>query len=149
MACVLHFTGDAAEVRELELLCPTEPCAVFRKGEPRSARPGARPAGTSGISVVASEADIEELELQQAEALVYLKAHHDRLLAMRSVAAVEAGSIDFGIAMRDVIVPGDSFEPDLLAEIASLRMRLVLSQYPPVGKAKKVKQYRRSQRSAA
>lgn len=149
MGCVLHFFGDAADVEELQRLCPTVPCNVFRKGHPKSARPAARVARTSGISVVASEAEFEELEQQQADALAFLRRHQAELQAMRSVQGVETASIDFGIYMRNVFVQGDSFEPDLLAAIASLEMRLVLSQYPPQGRAKRVKQYRRTLRSAA
>jgi hypothetical protein len=149
MSCVLHFLGDAADVAELERLCPTEPCNAFRKGEPKSNRPNARVARTSGVSVVASEAEFEQLELQQVEALAFMKRHHTALQAMRSAQGVETASIDFAITMRNVFVQGDSFEPDLLVEIASLRMRLVLSQYPPQGRAKRVKQNRRALRSAA
>jgi hypothetical protein len=149
MSCVLHFFGDAADVAELERLCPTETCNVFRKGQAKSDRPNARLARTSGISVVASEAEFEDLEQQQADALAFMKRHHAALQAMRSVQGVETASIDFAITMRNVFVQGDSFEPDLLVEIANLGMRLVLSQYPPQGRAKRVKQYRRALRSAA
>lgn len=149
MGCVLHFFGDTADVAELERLCPTEPCNVFRKGQAKSSRPNARLARTSGISVVASDAEFELLEQQQVDALAFLRRHHVALHAMRSVQGVETASIDFGSTMRNVYVQGDSFEPDLLAEIANLRMRLVLSQYPPQGRAKRVKQYRRTLRSAA
>ena len=149
MSCVLHFSGDAADVSELQRLCPVEPCNVFEKGKPRSSRPNSRVARTSGVSLVASEADFDQLEQQQAESLVFLKRHHATLQKMRAVEGVQSASIDFGVHMRNVIVQGDSFEPDLLAEIASLRMRLDLTQYPPQGKAKKIKQYRRALRSAA
>jgi hypothetical protein len=106
-------------------------------------------ARTSGVSIVASDAEFEQLELQQAEALAFMRRHHSELQAMRSVQGVEVASIDFAITMRNVFVQSDSFEPDLLAEIASLNMRLILSQYPPQGRAKRVKQYRRALRSAA
>jgi len=99
--------------------------------------------------LVASEADFDQLEQQQTDSLEFLKLYRSELQAMRAATGVEIASIDFGISMRNVIVQGDSFEPELLAEIASLRMRLVLSQYPPQGKAKKIKQYRRALRSAA
>jgi hypothetical protein len=148
MSCVLHFFGDAADVAALVRLCPIEPCTVFKKGEPTSSRPKARLARTSGISVVASDAEFELLELQQADALAFLKRHHSVLHAMRSVQGVEEASIDFGITMRNVLVQIDAFEADLLAEVASLRMRLVLTQYPPQGRAKRVKQYRRALKRA-
>ena len=82
MSCVLHFFGDSADVAELQRLCPTEPCNVFRKGEPTSDRPNARLARTSGISLVASEAGFDHLELQQLEALAFIKRHHAELRAM-------------------------------------------------------------------
>ncbi len=149
MSCVLHFSGDSADVAELQRLCPTEPCNVFRKGEPTSHRPNARLARTSGISLVASEASFEHFELQKLEALAFMKRHHAELKAMCSVHGVENAEIKFGIYMRNVFVQGDSFAPDLIAEIARLRLRLVLSQWPPQGRAKRVKQYRREVRSAA
>jgi hypothetical protein len=149
MPCVLHFTGDQANVAELERLSPIELCAVFRKGEPRSNRPAARLSRTSGVSLVASDADFDYLEQQQLEALAFLQLHMVKLQAMRAVSGVELASIDFGISMRNVIAQTDVFEPDLLAEIASLRLQMALSQYPTYGKSKKVKQYRRVLRSAA
>ena len=149
MSCVLHFVGNAADVAELERLCPINPCNVFRKGQPRSSRPNARLAATSGVSFEASSADFDNLEQQQAEALAFLKLHHANLQAMRAVPGVEAASIDFGIAMRNVFVQSDCFHPDLIVEVARLKMQLVLSQYPPQGRAKRAKQYRRALRSAA
>ncbi|GAB2803595.1 hypothetical protein GCM10027276_00020 [Comamonas piscis] len=65
---------------------------------------------------------------------------------MRQFPGIELASIDFGISMRNVIVQSDSFEPQLLAVLADLNLRLVLSQYPMAGKAKKLKQYRRALR---
>ncbi len=149
MSCVLHFLGDSADVDELRRLCPVEPCAFFRKGQPRSNRPNARLSRTSGLSLVISDADFDAIEQQQAGALSFLRQNQAQLKAMRAVSGVEVASIDFGIAMRNVFVQSDSFEPDLLLEVANLRARLVLSQYPPTGRSKRVKQNRRALRSAA
>lgn len=146
MACVIHFVGDLVDVEALQRLCPTPPCSVFQKGLPRSNRPGARAARTSGLSVVASEADFDLLEDQQKEALEFLQKHHSALLAMRQTPGIEFASIDFGISMRNVIVQSDIFESQLLAALAELNLQLVLSQYPTAGKDKKLKQYRRSLR---
>ena len=70
--------------------------------------------------------------------------HHVALAAMRTVAGVEYATIDFGISMRNVAVQCDVFETELLAEMANLKFGLELTQYPPEGRAKKVKQYRRA-----
>lgn len=147
MPCVIRFYGDAADVDELQRLCPSDPCAVFRKGEARSNRPGARVSETSGINLTASDADFECLEQQQMEAVAYLRQHHVALAAMRTAVGVEFATIDFGISMRNVAVQCDVFETELLAEIANLKLGLELTQYPPEGRAKKIKQYRRAIRT--
>lgn len=149
MPCVLHFLGDALESSELARLAPVEPCAVFRKGEARSQRPAARPSQTSGVSLLVSEADFDQLDQQQDKALEFLATHREALARMRAFPGVEEASLDFGTEMRNVIVQSDSFPPELLAHLAQLRARLVLSQYPTATKAKRIKQYRRVLRSAA
>lgn len=146
MACVIHFAGDSVDIEELQRLSPKLACSVFQKGLPLSNRPGARPARTSGLSLVVSEADFDLLEEQQKEALEFLQEHRSALLVMRQAPGIELASIDFGISMRNVIVQSDSFEPQLLTALADLKLRLVLSQYPTAGKAKKLKQYRRALR---
>lgn len=143
MACVIRFYGDAADVDELQRLCPTDPCAVFRKGVARSNRPGASVGQTSGVNLVASDADFDCLELQQRETLSYLRQHHSALVDMRKVTGVEFANVDFGICMRNVIVQCDVFEVELLAELSNIKLCLELTQYPPDGKAKRAKQYRR------
>ena len=148
MPCVLHFTGKSANVEELLCLSPIEPCNVYQKGVPKSNRPAARVSQTSGISLVVSEADFDYIEKQQEEALEFLKMHHVALSTMRHTQGVEHGDLDFGISMRNVIVQSDVFGYELLMEIASLNLDLVLSQYPPLynKKSKKIKQYRRALR---
>ena len=148
MACVLHFFGADAHVDELLRLAPAPTCAVYRKGKPSSDRPAARLAATSGVSMVASDTDFDDLDEQQAQALTFLRQHHLALAAMRDVPGLEVASIDFGISMRNVVMQSDTFDADLLVEIARLRMRMVLSQYPTARKTRKLKQYRRSLRGA-
>ena len=81
------------------------------------------------------------------EAVAYLRQHHVALAAMRTAVGVEFATIDFGISMRNVAVQCDVFETELLAEIANLKFGLELTQYPPEGRAKKIKQYRRAIRT--
>ncbi len=149
MPCVLHFLGDALESSELARLAPVEPCAVFRKGEARSQRPAARPCKTSGVSLVVSEADFDQLGQQQNEAVEFLSRHREALARMRAFPGVEEACLDFGTEMRNVIVQSDSFQPVLLGQLAQLQTQLVLSHYATAGKAKRIKQYRRVLRSAA
>ena len=143
MPCIIHFYGDEANVTELLKLCPIEPCNSYRKGEARSNRPNAHQSKTSGVGLVASDADFDFFGLQKSQALAFIRLHMSKLQEMRAVSGVEVASIDFGISMRNVIVQTDYFESELLIELAALRIRLALSQYPIAGKDKRIKQYRR------
>ena len=144
----MHFTGDHASVEDLCARSPVEPTVAFRKGEPRSSRPNARPCATSGISICISEGDFEDFERQKADAVAFLSQHHSALAKLRALPGLEHASIDFGIAMRNVISQSDAFEAALIDLIASLRLELVLSQYPVGKKMKRVKQFRRALRKA-
>ena len=68
---------------------------------------------------------------------------------MLTLPDIEHASLDFGIEMRNVIFQSDAFEPSLIAQLASLNLALVLSQYPPAKRSKRIKQYRRALRSVA
>ena len=149
MGCVLHFIGDDFDVHGLEVLCPIEPCKVWRKGAPRSSRPNARVCTTSGLSLVVSDAEFECFEEQQSDAIKFLKGHQTTLQQMLSHPGVSSSVIDFGIAMRNVIAQTDELSADLVACIGGLGLKLAISQYPVAQKFKRIKQYRRAFRKCA
>ena len=149
MSCVMHFTGDTVNVEDLVALCPVEPTVAFRKGEPRSSRPNARLCATSGISFCVSDAEFEDFEAQKVDAVAFLAKHGTALAKLRDVPGLQHASIDFGIAMRNVVAQSDGFEAELIQLLAPLRVELVLSQYPVGKKMKRVKQFRRALRKHA
>lgn len=149
MGCVLHFSGEVVELEQLMVICPVEPCTVFRKGEPRSSRPNSRLCRISGLNIEVSNADFEEFEAQQKDAIAFLRMHHSQIKAMRQVSGVSRACLDFGIAMRNVVSQSDQFDAELISLLGPLNVALVLSQYPVGKKDKKVKQYRRALRKMA
>jgi hypothetical protein len=149
MSCVLHFTGDDVILDHLIAVCPVQPDTQFLKGEPRSSRPGARLNRTSGVAIVISDADFDDFEAQKSEALGFLTTHKVALEKLRALPGIDCASLDFGIAMRNVIVQSDGFGEELIAIIAQLRLGLVLSQYPVAKSYKRIKQYRRALRKHA
>ena len=149
MSCVMHFTGDTVNVDDLVALCPVEPAVIFRKGERTSDRPNARLCVTSGISFCISEADFEDFETQKADAVAFLAQHRAALAKLRELPGLQHASIDFGIAMRNVVAQSDGFEPELIQLLAPLRLELVLSQYPVGRRMKRVRQFRRALRKRA
>jgi hypothetical protein len=149
MGCLLHFIGHNANVDQLVKLSPVEPCTIFERGERRSTRPNSRPPVTSGINLEVSEADFERFEEQLADALVFLRLHLPALKQLRNTSGVEHASLDFGIAMRNVIVQSDSFPAELLALLAQFDCGLVITQFPVGKKSKNLRRYRKAFRRAA
>ncbi|WP_228899526.1 hypothetical protein [Acidovorax sp. Leaf73] len=147
MGCIIHFVGREADVESLVALSPVEPCNIWRRGVPRSSRPNSRPAVTSGLTLVVSDAEFEDLEQQQADAIQFLRAHSSILKNMSEVAGVEHATLDFGIAMRDVVVQSDHFPADLTAALAVAGCGMELTQFPTGRKAKNLKRYRKALRS--
>ena len=147
MGCILHCVGREADVESLVALSPVEPCRFWWRGVPRSSRPNSRPAVTSGLILVVSDAEFEDLEQQQADAIQFLRAHSSILKNMSEVAGVEHATLDFGIAMRDVVVQSDHFPADLIAALAVAGCGMELTQFPTGRKAKNLKRYRKALRS--
>jgi hypothetical protein len=148
MGCIIHFVGREADVDQLIALSPVEPCTVWRRGETRSSRPNSRRSATSGLNLEVSSAEFEELEQQQADAITFLRAHGAALRSMREVPGVERATLDFGIAMRDVVVQSDSFSAELIAAIATVGCSMELTQFPTGPKAKNLKRYRKALRAS-
>ena len=149
MGCILSFNGPDADVAQLLALSPVEPVRARRRGEPLSSRPNSRLAVTSGITLQISDAEFEELEQQQADAIRFLHDHNQALQAMRTVEGVESACVDFGIAMRSVIVQSDAFPAELMAALANLGCSMELTQYPTGPKAKNLRRYRKALQASA
>lgn len=149
MGCILSFNGPDADVAQLLALSPVDPISVRRRGEPLTARPSSRLAVTSGVVLRVSDAEFEELEEQQADAIQFLNDHCQALQAMRKVEGVESARVDFGIAMRSVIVQSDTFPAELIAALAKVGCSLDLTQFPTGPKARNLRRYRKAFRASA
>ena len=149
MGCLLHFIGRDADVDQLVKLSPVEPCTIFKRGERRSTRPNSRPSVTSGINLEVSEADFEQFDEQLADAIRFLRLHLPVLKQLRNITGVESASLDFGIAMRNVIAQSDSFPAELLALLGQFDCGLNLSQFPVGKKSRNLRRYRKVFRRAA
>ena len=127
---VLRIRGDALNPHALVQAARIKPCAVFIKGQPRSAR---RPEGTrheaSGINVVVSDADFSDEDAQIEDALRYLAEYRDALSLVRSFAGVEGLSLDFGFSQRPVAAQVTRFPWELLKALGDLGIELEISHY--------------------
>jgi hypothetical protein len=109
-----------------------KPCELYRRGEPvfPASQPQGKKNDASGINLVVSDADFHEFPRQVEEATAFLQAHKEELARLRGFPGVEAMTLDFGIARRDVIVQSDFFPPSLIRLAGELGLGIELSQYP-------------------
>ena len=125
---------------------PVAPCSTYRKGEPRSDRPNSKISTTSGVNLLVSDAEFEEVERQISDAREFFQVHAVALKTMRKVEGVVRVGLDFGIDKRDVLVQVDSFPPDLLSLLVEIDCSLVLTQFPVSRRSRNRRRYRESSR---
>jgi hypothetical protein len=135
--CVLRAKGKDFDVDLFLQNSPIEPCAVYRRGEPRL--PGSQPQGptceASGFNATVSMKEWDDLGGQIADAKLFLTSHRAELDRLRSFAGVEGLEIDFPIPLRigrnDVAVQCEHFPADLILAAGSLGIDLAFSIWPP------------------
>jgi hypothetical protein len=126
--CVLRIKSKT-KVDDLVRVSGFTPCAVFRKGEPKTPRSAVLSRG-SGFNVVVSDAD--GLGPQARDAARFLTRHARGLGRLRRHAAFVGMSLDFGLhdrTSRDVPWPSYRLPGDLVALAGKHGIELDLSFY--------------------
>ena len=122
--CVLRASGSEFDVDAFLDGSPFEPCAVWRRGEPRSR--GKSPLEESGFNLDVREGDFVG---QIAGAIGFLRDHSSELHRLCEYPSVEV-RLDFGVARRDVMVQCDYLPPALIRLAGSIGLGIELTQYP-------------------
>jgi hypothetical protein len=132
MSCVLRASGSDFSVDRFLEGSELISCTVYLKGEQRS--PASKSRGnvnkSSGLRIDVSEAAFDDVQGQIRDAVSFLKRNEAELRRLCKFPGVEGVTLDFGIAMRDVIAQYDYFPPELLYLAGSLGIGIELSQYP-------------------
>lgn len=135
MSCLLRVAGRTLDV-DAYLARPARlsPVAVFRRGEPRFrlTDPKGQRHQRSGLNVVVSQKDDDDLAGQVRDALRFLSAQGSAIRALVRRKGVETASLDFGIEGRaDALVQVDVFPAELALRAGRLGLSLQMSHYPP------------------
>ena len=135
MSCLLRIAGRTLDV-DAYLARPAglSPIAVFRRGEPRFrlTDPKGQRHQRSGLNVVVSQKDDDDLAGQVKDALRFLSAKGPAIRALVRRKGVETASLDFGIERRaDALVQVDVFPAELALSAGKLGLSLQMSHYPP------------------
>jgi hypothetical protein len=135
MSCLLRIAGRTLDVDAyLARSARLSPIAVFRRGEPRFrlTDPKGQRHQRSGVNVVVSGKDDDDLAGQVKDALRFLSAKGAAIRALVRRKGVETASLDFGIERRaEALVQVDVFPADLVLQAGKLGLALQVSHYPP------------------
>jgi hypothetical protein len=132
MSCILRAFGKDFDVDAFIATSTLLVDTLWRKGERRFPMSLTNVAlnETSGLRLLASNAEFSELSKQIDESIVYLRTNHDALKSLGFAAGVDGAVLDFG---AEIYPPGWSsfiFPPALLSLAGSANVSLGLSVYP-------------------
>lgn len=104
------------------------PSRTWRKGDARSLK--GKVHSDSGVSFVASEADLDEIACQLTDATVFLEMHGAEIASMAETPGVQFATLDFGVSLyEDSIALFCSIPPKLVQLAASAGLGLEVSVY--------------------
>lgn len=131
MSCVLRVSGDHLDVDSLLSSVHLRPDNIWHRGEPRRrSKPNGRSREDSGVTFLASDADLSEFELQIEEATKYLEDHAGLIAGIVSFEGVQNAILDFGIELRDTAIHSDTLPPGFLRAACNAGIAVELSHYP-------------------
>ena len=132
MSCILRAYGDDFDVHSFVQGSSLIADSVWVKGEKRFPG-GARIQiinDSSGIRVVASDAEFTELPRQIEEAISFLHENHDEIRKLTTFPGVEGAVLDFGVDIYPPAWASFTFPPELLSFAGAAGVSLCLSVYP-------------------
>ncbi len=135
MSCVLRITGKDFDVDGFLKDTGLIPYIQYKKGDQRTyPKDQSVEYDDNGCSFDLSEADFDNLEQQQVDAIDFLKTNFEKLKTIYTYKLYPSDkpTIDFGIETRmkgDTVIQSDYFPPELLKLAGELGFGILLSQY--------------------
>lgn len=132
MTCILRACGTGFDVDDFIAQSSLNADSLWRKGEKRFPRSKSSEEinGSSGIRVVASEADFSELSQQIEDVITFLRQNQEPIRALASFPGVEGAVFDFGAEIHPPGWASFTFPAELLLLAGSAGASLCLSVYP-------------------
>jgi hypothetical protein len=135
MSCILRAYGDNFDVKSFIAMNVLTIDSLWVKGEMRF--PGSKVIQTvnasSGVRIVASDAEFTELPKQIEDTVAFLREHHGAIGKLTSYPGVEAAVLDFCVNIYPPGWASFAFPPELLSLTGSVGISLCLSVYPTEG----------------
>ena len=128
--CILRVSGLEFDVDRYLNASSFRPCAVFRRGYPRT--PGSdRLSETSGFNLEISAESGDRVPAQIRDAVAFLASHQIELARITSRPSIESVTLDFGWGFPIERASGqfNYFPPSFLAACGALRIGIEISVY--------------------
>jgi hypothetical protein len=132
MSCILQAFGDDFDVDSFIASVPLQIDSFWRKGEKRFPQSATSKINeTSGVRVVASEADISQLAEQIEDVTTFLRNNLEQVKLLASFPGVKTAALDFGAEVYPTTnLASFTFPSALLALAGEAGVSLCLSVYP-------------------
>lgn len=132
MACTLRAGGKHFDVDGFLSKSKLKPCAIFRRGEPRSSHDAKSKKRThSGINIPVSNASLDNFRRQIRDAVQFLIKNKAEIRKLTQFKGVEGVELDFGTSRKeDTFILEFLFPAELTALSGNLGVEIRLSSYP-------------------
>ncbi len=129
MSCMLRIGGETLDIDALLSQSALDFYNVWRKGEPRNG--GSKVHARSGATMVVSNAEFEEFDLQVKDAIAFLELHGTALAKVASLPGADHVGLDFAVSIREGFFTLCSYLPPRLIQLAALAgIGIEISHYP-------------------
>jgi hypothetical protein len=131
VSCILRVLGEHLDIEQMLNDIPLEANRFWKKGERRfNSDPDSRLLPKSGASFIASDAEMNEFEIQLEEATKYLQDNMFLIKRITKYSGVEEATIDFGVELRDMEIHCDYLSPEFVANVSKAGIGIEISHYP-------------------
>ena len=128
MSCVLRIAGKTLDVDSLLLHTSLPVDRTWKKSEPRILKD--RYHTDSGVTIVVSEADLDDFASQLADASAFLTSHAPTIATLTSFPGVQEACLDFAVALVEGFVSQTSYLPASFVQAAGMAgIGIAISHY--------------------
>lgn len=129
MSCILRISGESLDIDSLLAQHSLIADRAWKKGEPYFLK--GRFNSDSGANFIASNADLDEFDLQVTEATEFLGLHRSEIARIVAFPGAQDAVLDFGVALYEGYVALVlSLPPRLIQLAASAGVGVEISHYP-------------------
>ncbi len=129
MSCVLSIIGEDFDPDEFVKRSGVVPYKIVYKGNRRHGLPHAPIMQYSFVSLIASDAEMDDVKTQIEETINYLKAEFSKLQHIKDTLGVQDANLHFGANYEYKFCNSFYFPTELIALAASLGLSIETSVY--------------------